>query len=340
MSTEPTAHPCGSPPIDWARFVSLIGAHRRNVLTTHVRPDADAIGSELAMAAVLERAGKEVAIVNAFDIPPQLRPMAPPGKLLRLGSHEADSRVGRMDLLLVLDTAAWAQLGDMGNVIRITPAAKAVLDHHVTCDDLGAELFRDPKAEATGRLVAEAARYLGVAITPDIASPLFAAVATDTGWFRFASTTAATLRLAAELVECGAVPHALYRDLYENERPARLVLLGRAMARARTELDGRLIYTWLRQDDFAAAGALPTDSEDIINMTLSVGGTEVAVILVELAAGSTKVSFRSRSGLDSSAVALQFGGGGHKAAAGALLHEPFEAARGKVLDAVRAAMQQ
>ncbi|MCR4414199.1 MAG: DHHA1 domain-containing protein, partial [Thermoguttaceae bacterium] len=195
------------------------------------------------------------------------------------------------------------------------------------------------RAEATGRLVFEAAGQLGVPMTPEIATPLFAALATDTGWFRFASTTPQTYRLAAVLTEAGAVPHQMYKDLYENDSPARLRLVGRALSRVKTELDGRLIHTYLALDDFAAAGAVPSDSEDIINLTLAAGGTEVAVILVEQPAGGFKVSFRSRSALDCSQVALQFGGGGHRAAAGAFVPGELGAAQARVLDAVRAAMR-
>jgi phosphoesterase RecJ-like protein len=164
-------------------------------------------------------------------------------------------------------------------------------------------------------------------------------VATDTGWFRFASTTADTYRLAARLVEAGASPDGIYRDLYENETLARMQLIGRAMTRARTELNGHLIYTWLQRDDFESTGAIPQDSEDVINLTLSVGGSRVAVILVEQQDGGVKISFRSRCDVDCRLVAEQFGGGGHKNAAGALLPGPLAEARAKVLDAARDAMR-
>ena len=236
---------------------------------------------------------------------------------------------------IILDTTAWAQLGGMADVIRDTKAKKAVLDHHVSADDLGAELFKNTDAEATGRLVIEAADALGVPLTPKIALPAFAALATDTGWFRFASTTPGTLRLAARLMEAGAKPDWLYKHLYENDTLGRLRLIGCTLARACTELDGRLIYTWIEQRDFQETGAVPSDSEDIINMTLTVGSTEFAVILVEQPRGGFKVSFRSRNQVDCSRLAEQFGGGGHKRAAGATVLEPLAVARDKVLSAVR-----
>jgi len=119
-----------------------------------------------------------------------------------------------------------------------------------------------------------------------------------------------------------------------------LQMIGRALARAQTEMDGRLIHTWIEQADFESVGALPSDSEDIINMTLAVGGVRMAVILVEQASGGYKVSLRSRCGVDCSRLARQFGGGGHKNAAGAFFDEPLDAARSKILEAVREAMRQ
>lgn len=324
--------------VDWPRLVSLVRAHRKFLLTTHVRPDGDAVGSTLGMAAVLEQLGKQVQIVAAFELPPALRFLDPANKIRRLGKDVSAEELGPFEVLMVLDTSAWAQLGEMAAVVRSTQARKIVLDHHLSADDLGAETFRQTSAEATGRLVFEAAKRLGVPITEEIAAPLFTALATDTGWFRFTSASADTYRLAGRLADAGAVPHRLFKNLYERDSLGRLRLIGRALARAETELDGRLIHTWLSRHDFAEAGALASDSEDIINMTLSVGGTEAAVMFIEQPQRGFKVSFRSRCGLDCSRLAEQFGGGGHLAAAGAYLADPLPVARAKVLDAVRAAM--
>ena len=241
--------------------------------------------------------------------------------------------------IIVLDTTAWSQLGKMADVLRATRAIKLVVDHHLSGDDLGAILFKNVESEATGRLVVEAADALGVPLTQAIAEPAFAALATDTGWFRFASTRAETYRLAARLVEAGAAPDRLFRQLYEEDSLARLRLVGRTLARTQMELDGRLIYTWIEQADFREFGAQASDSEDLINMTLTVRGTEVALILVELANGAVKASFRSRCEVDCARLAEQFGGGGHKRAAGATLHDPLDVARAKILDAVRIAMR-
>jgi phosphoesterase RecJ-like protein len=329
-------------PVDWPHFVQLIREHRRFLLTTHVRPDCDALGSCLGMAGVLEHLGKHVRIVNGQATPPNLKFIDPDKRIQAIG---VDLQPGELladpfDLLMILDTSAWAQIGPMGDVVRSTKAKKVVLDHHESSDDLGAELFKDTKAEATGRLVVEAAGKLGVPITPSIARPLFAALATDTGWFRFGSTTSETFRVAAQLVDAGAAPCDLYHGLYETNTLARTKLIGRILARTEAEFDGKLVHTAALLEDFRATGALPTDTEDVINLTLQVGTALVAMIMVEQQAGGFKISFRSRSAVDCSKLAEQFGGGGHKAAAGAFINEPLEAARAKLLSAIRDAMRQ
>ncbi|HTM53618.1 MAG TPA: DHH family phosphoesterase [Pirellulales bacterium] len=326
--------------ISWPRFVELVQSHDRFLLTSHVRPDCDALGSELGMAGLLESMRKDVVIVNAQVTPPNLQFIDPTRRLKALGVDVQPHDLVDREVLMVLDTSAWAQLGTMAEIIRSSHAHKMVLDHHVGEDDLGAELFKDPRAEATGRLVVEAAHHLGVTITPEIARPLFAAIATDTGWFRFGSTSDLTFRYAGELVKCGAVPGEIFKHLYEQDTLARLQLRGRILARTKTELDGRLAHTAALAQDFVETGALPSDTEDVINMTLAVAGTQVAVILVEQSSGGFKLSFRSRTpDVDCNALAKHFGGGGHKAAAGAFINAPWPQAQSLVLDVVRSAMR-
>jgi phosphoesterase RecJ-like protein len=329
-------------PVDWPRFVQRIREHRRFLLTTHIRPDCDALGSCLGMAGVLAQLGKQVRIVNGQATPPNLRFIDPAKQIQAIGVdvQPAELLADGFDVLMVLDTSAWAQIGPMGDVVRATKAKKIVLDHHESSDDLGAELFKDTAAEATGKLVAEAAGQLGVPITPQIARPLFAALATDTGWFRFASATAETFRVAAKLVDAGAAPSELYHSLYENNTLARTKLIGRILSRTEAELDGKLLHTAALVEDFQATGALPSDTEDVINLTLQVGTALVAMIMVEQQSGGFKISFRSRSAVDCSKLAEQFGGGGHKAAAGAFITGPLDEARAKLLEAIRGAMRQ
>ncbi|NLF72058.1 MAG: bifunctional oligoribonuclease/PAP phosphatase NrnA [Candidatus Anammoximicrobium sp.] len=325
--------------IDWPKFIETIRGHRTFLLTSHIRPDCDALGSELGMAGVLEALGKEVLIVNGQPTPPNLAFIDPQRRIQALGHDLAADQLPQTDVLMVLDTGVWVQLGSMADVVRASKARKIVVDHHVSGDDLEALVFKDSQIEATGRLVLEAARQLDVALTPSIAVPLFAAIATDTGWFRFSSTRASTYRAAADLIDAGVRPDEIFAQLYERDTIGRLRLRGLILSRVQADREGRLMHSCVRKEDFTLTGALPSDTEDVINMILAIEGVQVAVIAIEQPQGGSKISLRSRCEVDCSRVAEHFGGGGHKAAAGAFLNELPHVAIARVLDAVRAAMR-
>lgn len=319
--------------IDWPVFVSLIEANQSFLLTSHIRPDCDALGSELGMAALLEAVGKQVRIVNGHRTPPNLAFLDPGNRIEAIEDLENDPSAD-VDILMVLDTSAWVQLGEMAEVIRGTSATRVVLDHHKSGDDLEAIVLKDVSAEATGALVVEAADALGVPLTAEMARPLFAAIATDTGWFRFPSTSSRTYQVAGRLTDAGASPAEIYGHLYERETLGRLRLRGLVLGRVSTACEGTLAYTHIRIADFEETGALPSDTEDLVNLSLTIEGTLAAVILVEQQPDVYKVSFRSRCQMDCSEVAAEFDGGGHQAAAGGTVEGEFEHARQRVLDAV------
>ena len=324
--------------INWPRFAEIVRAHQRFLLVSHIRPDCDALGSELGMAGVLEAIGKTVKIVNGQATPPNLAFIDPAKRIGVIGQTVQSAELADIEVLMILDTSAWAQLGPMSDFIRAFGGKKIVVDHHVSEDDIGAEPFKNTQAEATGRLVVEAAEALGVALTPEMAMPLFAAVATDTGWYRFASASSGTYRVAAKLIDAGANPAAIYAALYEQDTLGRMKLRGRILSRIEAELSGRLAHTYVLKDDFKETGSLPSDTEDMVNFCLAIKGTEVAVIFVEQHSGGFKISFRSRSKVDCSQLAEIYGGGGHKAAAGAFLQGPLAEVQPVVLGAVRKAM--
>jgi phosphoesterase RecJ-like protein len=326
--------------VNWSAFAEIVNSNQNFVLTSHIRPDCDALGSELGMSGVLKALGKDVRIVNGQSTPENLAFIDPENEIKAIGVDVTEDQLRDTDVLMILDTSAWAQLGPMAEVIKASSARRIVVDHHMGEDDgiEKYELFKNTSAEAAGRLVVEAADALGVELTPEIANPLFAAIATDTGWFRFGSAKGDTYRVAARLIDAGAVPPKIYGDLYEQDTEGRVRLRGLILSRTKTELNGRLAHTYVMAEDYAATGALPTDTEDVINMTMAIAGTEFATIMVGQQTGGYKLSFRSRCGVDCSQVAASFGGGGHKAAAGAFLNEPFESAQKKLLDTVRSAM--
>jgi phosphoesterase RecJ-like protein len=283
--------------------------------------------------------GRFAAILNADPTPPHLAFIDPEQRIQSLRGEEPLPKPGDFDAIVVLDTSAWNQLGEMAEMIRGSGKPIIVIDHHANAEEFGTAVFKDASVEATGRLIVDLAEFLEVPISQEMAMPLFAAVATDTGWYRFPSATGDTYRVAGKLVDAGAQPSVIYRKLYEQDSIARVKLRGIALSRVMTEVDGRLAHTYVRTADFEKTGAFPGDTEDFINMALAVAGTEAAVIVIEQPEGEVKASFRSRRGLDCSRIAASFGGGGHKAAAGATLEGPFERAQREVLEAVRAELK-
>jgi phosphoesterase RecJ-like protein len=320
--------------LDWATVLGVLRDARSFVLTSHVRPDCDALGSELGMLGILEAIGKDVRIVNAQATPANLQWIDPDHRLESLAEGVKKDDLVSRDVLIVLDTSAWAQLGAMGDVAKAMREKVLVIDHHVSEDDLSDRWFKDTSAEATARIVYEIGLRLKVPLSKRIATPLYAGLSTDTGGFRFPNVSGESFRVAARLVDAGADPTAIYRELFEQDSLARLHLVGRTLAGAQASHGGRVIVSTVRQSDIKEVQAQPADTEDLVNLTLAVKGTEVAVILIEQPDGRIKTSFRSRSQVDCNALAARFGGGGHKAAAGAILPGPFDVAHEQVLAAV------
>jgi phosphoesterase RecJ-like protein len=322
--------------INWSPFVELVQRHQRFVLTTHVRPDPDGLGSQLALADVLEGMGKHVDLVIASNWPPRYTFLDPTRRIARF--QPPGTAHDGAEALVVLDTGTWNQLGDFGPFLKESPAAKVVIDHHLSQDDLGAQRFVDTTAEATGRLVYDAVQALGRPLSKGAANALFGALATDTGWFRHKNTTPATFALAETLTRLGADPTWLFEQIYEQNTLARQLLTGLMLSRLRVIENGRIAYTEVHKADYAATGAIPQDTEDMINYTRTIAGVEVGLFFMEQPAGGVKISFRSRAQVDVARIAEQFGGGGHRLAAGATLQTTLPEAERRVLDAVRAAL--
>ena len=323
--------------IDWQPLVELIKANDSFVLTSHTRPDCDAIGSELGFALGLESLGKRVRIINADSIPNHLDFIDSTRRVEVLGEGPTAADVHAADVHCVLDTSAWGQLGDMASVIRESPAKKILIDHHVSGDELDATEFVDMRSEATCRLVCDALEALGVELTEPMATPLFYGIATDTGWFRFPSVTERTFEVTTKLVAAGASPTTAFQTLYDQNSLARVQLHGRVQQQIEVH-HGCVACSWASKADFAATNSQAADTEDVVNRLLSIKGIEVAVLLADLEPGKIKASLRSRTDFNVREIAEQFGGGGHNKAAGVRLPGPLETAKQTILDAIAARM--
>ena len=300
-------------PLDWSPLVDFLHRYDRPLLMTHIRPDADGMGAQLALHDALTALGKKPRVAIASKLLPRYAFLDPKRAVIE---DFRPAAFADCDCVVVLDTGTWNQLGDFGKWLQASPLPRAVVDHHRTQDDLGGLQMVDIEAEATGRLAYEIIRALGAPLSAGAAHYLFMAVATDTGWFRHPNATATTFALCAELVALGANPTVLYEQLYEAATLARFKLTAVALQRLTVRPGGKIAYTEVALADYPATGAVPGDTEDLITYPRGVEGVEIALVFIEQQDGGTKISFRSRAA-DVSKLAEQFGGGGHKLASGA-----------------------
>ena len=308
--------------IDWQPLDALLANVRRAVLTTHVRPDGDALGSELGFRALLRSRGDSVTIVNPSVTPERYRFLDPDREILSVDAG-TDPASFAPDLVAVLDTGAWSQLPGMETFLRTTPAKKIVIDHHRTQDDLGATRFVDVEAAACGMLVRDACRAFKAPIDAAAATALFAAIATDTGWLRHPNASAQVFAALGALAACGADAADIHCRLYETNSLGRLRLLGRMLQSLALDADGRLAFAQVSHADIVAAGAHPMDTEGFVGHLTTIEGVEAALLLIEQEGGQSKASVRSKGEVDCSKLAERWGGGGHRAAAGATVPWPL-----------------
>lgn len=324
--------------LPWNEFFRCVDRASHVLLTTHVRPDGDALGSELGMAELLRYLGKSVEILNASPTPKRYA-FLDPNHEVRWLDAQLTGPVRLPDVIVVLDTGTWSQLDKMSDVVRRASAQKIVIDHHRTQDDLGTTLrIVDVESSACGMLVLDAFRNISAPISPVGANALFAAIATDTGWMRHSNTTPEVLRSLGDLIAHGAQPTDMYRRIYDCNSLERMKLLSILLNKMVRSADGKLIHATILQSDIQATGAHPMDTEDFINHLMSVDGVEVALLLIEQLQASTKVSVRSRERVDCSKLTEIFGGGGHQRAAGAMVRVPPESALPQWLDAIAQAL--
>ncbi|MCE5328385.1 MAG: DHH family phosphoesterase [Planctomycetaceae bacterium] len=293
----------------------LTGA-RSLLVTTHARSDGDALGSMAALAGAARAAGKSVACVLPDALPERYGFLFPDQKI-PAGDRFA-ALADAADLVVIVDTCAASQLEGIAEAIVARRDKVAVVDHHRTVDDLGSVQWIDASAAAAGIMVMQVIEHLEWPMPLAVAEALMVAVTTDTGWLHFANTDAAALRAVAQCVAAGVRPDLLYKKLYQTDRPERLKLIGRVLESLELHCDGALAAMTIRKSDFLATGATCEETENLVNEALRVASVETAIILVENGA-LVRVSLRSRDAIDVAEIARQYGGGGHRRAAGVRL---------------------
>lgn len=312
-------------------------ASRRAVLTTHLNADGDGAGCEAAVASWLRANGTEAWIVNPTPFPDSLRFLLEDDDwVLEAGSREARDVCETADLAVVLDTGEVPRLGRVRGLIR--DLTTVVVDHHPSGEaPIGGISLRDPEACATGELVYDVMLASDGPWTEAARVGIYVAILTDTGSFRFANASAASHRIAAELIEQGVDPEGLYGRVYGAAPMRKMRLLERALATLRAEAEHGIAWMTVPRDAYAELEAVPDDLEGLVDVPRSVEGTEVALLFRDTGKG-VKVSFRANGPVDVNALAHRFGGGGHVKASGAMLDGPLDEVRRTVVGATREAV--
>ncbi|MCI0521040.1 MAG: bifunctional oligoribonuclease/PAP phosphatase NrnA [Chloroflexi bacterium] len=298
-------------------------AAQRVLIVSHIRPDGDAIGSVLGFGLALQEAGKEVQMVSPDGVPSALKRVPDSDKIVSKAE-------GNFDLVTVVDCSDLTRVGAALDGLGVPHLN---IDHHVTNLEFAQINVIDTRAAATAEMLAEYLPEWGLEISQPVATALLVGLLADTIGFRTTSTTAKTLRAAAEMVERGANLGELYGRVLAERSFEAVKFWGAGLAQL--EREGALVWTTLSQQDRMAAGYTGRDDADLINVLSAIYGIQIAIIFVEQANGHVKVSWRSRPGVDVSALALSMGGGGHPSAAGVDIPGSLESVREKVLEETR-----
>jgi bifunctional oligoribonuclease and PAP phosphatase NrnA len=306
---------------------------RSALITTHISPDADAIGSSCALALGLNSLKKRAVVYLADPLPRKLKEFTRGVSITNAVPAE------QFDGVVVVDNAAKRRIGERAEEVLALGRKTFNVDHHISNERFAELNYIEPQSASSAEIVLKVLKQIGAQISPQTASLLLAGLMEDTGSFRFTNTCEATLRNAAELVALGAEPNKVANALYFNI-PLRLLRL-RSLVMGELELlfDGRVALAGLSSEAMRGVAALTEDAEGLIDEVRSVEGTLIAVLVREVEGNKWKVSLRSKDErLDVNALAAQFGGGGHRPAAGCTIAGTIQEVRAVLEHAIAAAL--
>ena len=305
-------------------IIKAIGSGSRFVIACHVNPDGDALGSSLALAGALKEMGKQVDVFSHDGVPALIGFL--PGTESVLDELPSDSSDA---VLILLDCNGLERAGIPDAVFR----SSIVIDHHATATPFGDLRWVEPETAATGLMVYRMLLEMGVHMTPDIATNLYAAIAIDTGTFRFPNTTADVLEAGAALVRAGADPSVVADKLYQSWSHDRFLLF--SLVLAGLEISKPLAILSVTMQMHEQTGTTVDDTETFVNFPLIMDDVKVSVLMKQREGDLWRVSLRSKGDVDVSAVAASFGGGGHHNAAGCSIEGPMDEAKARIMKALK-----
>jgi phosphoesterase RecJ-like protein len=316
---------------DRAALHAFLERHRRFLLTTHVNPDGDAIGSEIAMARWLRERGKQVRILNDSPSPVAYDWLTADEPIEVYDEALCELRFAEADALVVLDTSNRQRIGRLSKHLDRHAIAIAIVDHHVTHEGFGQVNVIEPELASTASLVFELIREADATLDLVTAEALYVGLFTDTGNFRYSNTDARAHRMAAALVEAGVDPSDVTSRVHATAPAGRLRFFGEALAALQILEGGRLAVLDVGPEQFAKHGLAGADTEGLVDMPRAIAGVEVVALFSEVESGKVKVSLRSTGNVTIDQVCSRYGGGGHPHAAGVQMRGSREDAKAKIL---------
>jgi phosphoesterase RecJ-like protein len=304
-----TPMPTGDLLTNFTAAAEAIKSAERIVLACHVNPDGDALGSMLGLAIALRSIGKHVDVLSADGVPETMRFLPESDTVLR------SSPLATYDIGIGMDAGDAKRMGANMDTILACPLVIDI-DHHVTSGVFGHIRIVDGQRASTSELVHDLLVVLGIPLSPQVAQCLMCGIYTDTGGFRYPSTTAGTYLIGAALRDAGANADVIVANVFENRTEVAQRLLGRALVQMGRSAGGAIVWSVITLNDFAATGALDSETDGVSHALRSVRGAKVAILMREQAAGGFRTSLRCSEGIDVSKIAAQFGGGGHRLASG------------------------
>jgi phosphoesterase RecJ-like protein len=312
-----------------SKIIKAINEGQHFLITAHIRLDGDALGSELALYLMLTEMGKTAVIYNQDRTPERYRFLPAANNIV----HNL-SDVEQYDTAVILDCSDLTRVGDEAENIR---KIKRIIniDHHVSNSGFSSLRMLDAKASSTGELLFRLMREMRFNMSRDICTNLYAAIITDTGSFRYSNTTRETFLATGNLVENGANPQWIAENIYENDSPARLKLLAKALATLSLDMESRVGSLVVTQKDLQETGAAWEHTEGFVDIPRTVGGIEVSVLYTQRGEENFKLSLRSKAQVNVEKVAKKFGGGGHIHAASCWMQGDIESIKLRIIQAVR-----
>lgn len=309
--------------IDFNKLADILRENQTFLITTHVNPDADAIGSEVALYEILGMLGKESKIINHSETPYNLKFLDVSNVIEKYYSAAHNKYFDSYDVLVALDFNRSDRIVSMRSSFVESKKTKICIDHHEDPENFVDLKFIDSNYAATGHILYDLIVKTDIVnLNKDIAAPIYAAIMTDTGSFRFERTTTNLHRIVANLLDTGINPTEIYNHLYDESKFAKIKLLGKSLTSLKLTYNNKIGYMIITQEDFSKLNALESDTENFVNFILSIEGVQVGLLFIELKDGF-KVSFRSKGKIPVNKLAGVFGGGGHLNAAGARFRNEY-----------------